>query len=191
MFFTSNCSIFFFLFHEITNPKMSKEEDEKFKVSFSRPSTSNPTTRIDELTHRQCLDKICIFCYEKTSTVRLLTENVEKKVKKLDSTIDIDAHFNPKAICGGCRQQLDRPNKKLLLQKRNSNLPHIDELSLISVDSPDCKCKICQTVKTKRPLTKTKKTKKGRPPKPKVQLVCKNCQSADCDGKSCKTRSLW
>ena len=142
-----------------------------------------------QLTHSDCLYRLCLFCHQKHK-LRNLQPALILKIEKLKVIKDLDAPHIPKAICEACRRALYQPEGKATLKQRRAvSLPDIDDLISVSFDSSTCPCKICEIVKTNKPPTASKR-KIARPSKPTAKSLCKNCQSADCDGKECKNTSM-
>ena len=153
---------------------------------MSKSTYPNPS---EKLTHRECLYRLCLFCHQKHK-LHDIKLTLLLKIEKLSVIKDLDAPHNAKAICESCRQQLYKPEGQAVLkQRRDVSLPHIDDLISISYNSNTCPCAICEIVKKNKPPT-TSKRKIARPSKSTPKVICKSCQSPDCDGKQCKNTSV-
>ena len=139
-----------------------------------------------QLTHLECLPKLCIICHLPKPNLDTLSYNLTIMFQEVDIVANFDANHIPKSICGACRLDSHRPGGvEILKERRASSQPSVDELMCINLDGV-CECKLCKIVKAKRPLPPPKTKKAGRPKKRSISLVCGKCMDSECSGINCK-----
>ena len=138
------------------------------------------------LTHIECLQKLCIICYEK-GQLDDISENLKIYIEEMDVIKNVLAVHNPTKICSSCRQDLQTPNGPEIAKNRRAlKQPSIDELGRITLHGV-CECKICQIVKANKPPSRKKKS--GRPKKISNSLICGKCMDPNCNGINCEKPS--